>query len=408
MIVSAHKDADRQSTLEIRRRQAETLAARLREPRRQLQVVAGPRQVGKTTIIRQVLGEHGTRAHYASADDALLADRTWLTQQWRIARDLARGEEAVLAIDEVQRVARWAEAVKALWDEDTRQGTALKVVLSGSAPLLVGHGLGESLAGRFERVVVPQWTLAETQAAFGHSVDEFIAYGGYPGAAHLIGAPSRWTQYVRDALIEATVSRDVLQLERVDHPALLRRLFDLAAAYAGQELSLTKILGQLQDRGNASTLAWYLELLAGAGMACGLQKYAEQPVRQRASSPKLAVFAPALRTAVLGEPLEAMRRDPETWGRQVEAAIIAHALGAAAGTDVRVWWWRERDREVDLVLERGRSLVALEVKSGARRRAMPGLTAFCKAHPRAQPMLVGDGGVPVAEFLSSDVDRWFA
>ncbi len=391
---------------QIIRPQAEHFRARLAEPRRLIQVVAGPRQVGKTTLIRQVLAELAPRAHYASADDAVLADATWLRQQWHLARDLCGQTGAVFALDEIQRLSGWAEAVKSLWDEDTRRGIPLKVVFSGSSPLLVGRGLGESLAGRFERIVLPHWSLTETQAAFGHSCEEFIAYGGYPGSAHLIGDPPRWIQYVRDALIEATVSRDVLQLERVDNPALLRRLFDLACAYAGQELSYTKMLGQLQDRGNATTLAWYLELLSHAGMATGLQKFAGEPVRQRASSPKLAVFAPGLRTAVLGERLSTLRADPEAWGHQVEVAVATHLLNGTAGTDIALSWWRERDQEVDYVLQRGRQLVAIEVKSGARPRALPGLSAFCTAYPRARPLVVGTGGVPIERFLATAVSGW--
>ena len=390
----------------ITRSQAAVLANRLAEQRRHIQVVAGPRQVGKTTLIRQVLAKRDAPCHYASADDALLADAHWLTMQWRLARELAGGRGCVLAIDEVHRVANWSATVKALWDEDSRNALDLRVVLSGSAPILVGRGLGESLAGRFERVVVPHWSWPETHAAFGHTLDEFVAYGGYPGAAPLIDDPPRWTQYVRDALIEATVSRDVLQLARVDKPALLRRLFDLACAYAGQELSYTKMLGQLQDPGNATTLAWYLDLLATAGMACGLPKFAGEVVRQRGSSPKLAVFAPGLRTAVLGQRLSTLRADPEQWGHQVEACVAAHLLNTSRGTDIEVQWWRERGAEVDYVLCRGSELLAIEVKSTHRKQGDPGLATFAKAYPKAKTLLVGGGGLQLGEFLARPAAAW--
>jgi len=357
-------------------------------------------------LVRQALAATNSASHYVSADDTLLPDSTWLIQQWKIARDLPHSSGRVLAIDEVQHIANWPVTVKALWDEDTRNGLNLQLILTGSAPLVLGHGLTESLAGRFERLAVPHWSLAETQAAFGYSLEEFIAYGGYPAGADLIADPLRWTQYVRDALIEATVSRDVLQLERVDRPALLRRLFDLSCAYAGQELSYTKMLGQLQDSGNTTTLAWYLELLHAAGMACGLQKFAGQQVRQRASSPKLAVFAPGLRTAVLGQNLDRLRADPEQWGRQVEVAVGAHLLNGAVGHSIDVLWWRERDLEVDYVLRRGADLVAVEVKSGARRRALPGMASFLRGYPQARPLLVGAGGLDIGEFLGRSTSAW--
>ncbi len=390
----------------ITRSYAATLAHRLAEPRRFIHVVAGPRQVGKTTLIRQVLAGLERPTLYVSADDALLADAAWIGQQWRLARDRVGTQGAVLAIDEIQRVSGWPTAVKALWDEDSRQGTALQVVLSGSAPLVVQRGLGESLAGRFERIHVPHWSLAETQEAFGYTLDEFIAYGGYPGPALLIDDAERWTHYLRDALIEATISRDVLQLERVERPALLRRLFDLACAYACQELSYTKMLGQLQDPGNATTVAWYLELLHAAGMACGLPKYAGQVARQRASSPKLCLFAQGLRTAVLGQRLETLRADPVQWGRQVETTVGAHLLNSSRGTLTEVMWWRERDAEVDFVLRRGGQLLAIEVKSFARSTSQLGLRAFVRQFPGARTLEVGGGGVELAAFLAKPAEHW--
>jgi hypothetical protein len=255
--------------------QAKVLRKRLAEARRLIQVITGPRQSGKTTLVRG--GESlGVPERDASADGPALRDRGWVEEHWSAARieaaDAGRGG-AVLVLDEVQKVPGWSETVKRLWDEDTRKGAALKVVVLGSAPLLVERGLTGSLAGRFEVLRLPHWSFAEMREAFGLTLEEYVFYGGYPGAAGLIREPGRWARYVADSLIETTMTRDVLLLMRVDKPALLRRLFDLGCRYSGQILSYTKMLGHLQEAGNSITLAHYLDLLAGAGMLVGLQKY---------------------------------------------------------------------------------------------------------------------------------------
>ena len=284
---------------QFERRQADTLRSRLGEPRRFLQVVAGARQVGKTTLVAQVLDRLDVPSIIVSADEPAVGDTAWLAAQWDRARIVATDggkTGAVLALDEVQKIPGWSETVKRLWDEDSRTRRPLKVVLLGSAPLLVQQGLTESLAGRFEIVHLPHWSYAEMRGAFGFSLEQYLYFGGYPGAAPLIEDPQRWKRYLLDALIETTISRDVLLMTRVDKPALLRRLFELGCRYSGQVLSYTKMLGQLQDAGNTTTLAHYLELLAGAGMLTGLQKYSGKAVRQRGSSPKLQVMTTALMT----------------------------------------------------------------------------------------------------------------
>jgi predicted AAA+ superfamily ATPase len=397
------------STPEFVRAEARSLADRLVEPRRFIQVTAGPRQTGKTTVVHQVLAAWGDRARYASADEPTLRDRAWLVAQWEAARLLARDhvpQGAVLALDEIQKIPEWSETVKHLWDEDTRQGTPLRVVILGSAPLLVQRGLTESLAGRFEMLPVGHWSFTEMHDAFGFTLDRYVFFGGYPGAAPLSGDPARWARYVKDALIETTLARDVLLLTRVDKPALLRQLFELGCRYSGQVLSYTKMLGQLQDAGNTTTLAHYLELLAGAGMLAGLPKYAGSVVRSRGSSPKLQVLNTALMTAMLGlDPAEA-RRQPEWWGRIVESAVGAHLAGAAAAGECTVHYWRDRNREVDFVIEAGRRLVAIEVKSGRRRDTLPGLEAFAAAFEPVRTLLVGADGVPLEEFLAQPVTSW--
>lgn len=393
----------------FQRPQSAVLAARLAEPRRFIQVVAGPRQVGKSTLVQQVTDALALPVRQASADEPTLRGADWIAQQWEAARlSIADAEGAVLVLDEIQKIPGWSETVKRLWDEDTRAKRPLKVVLLGSAPLLIAQGLTESLAGRFEVLPLSHWSYAEMRAAFGWPVDAYVFYGGYPGAAPLIGEPARWARYVLDSLIETSISRDVLLLTRVDKPALLRRLFELACRYSGQVLSYTKMLGQLQDAGNTTTLAHYLELLAGAGMVCGLPKYAGDAARSRGSSPKLQVLNTALMTAASGYTLAEARADREFWGRLVESAVGAHLANAAMRGECALHYWRERNHEVDFVVQAGRRLTAIEVKSGRAPQAHPGTAAFVQAFKPKRTLLVGGDGIALDDFLMRPVAHWVA
>jgi predicted AAA+ superfamily ATPase len=369
----------------------------------------GPRQVGKTTLVHQVTDASGLATRFASADEPMLRGHEWIGQQWEAARLTAcdtgrRG--AVLVLDEIQKIQGCSETVKRLWDEDTRAKRLLKVVLLGSAPLLIQQGLTESLAGRFEVLHLPHWTFAEMRDAFGWSLDQYVFYGGYPGAAPLIREPARWRRYILDSLIETTISRDVLLLSRVDKPALLRRMFQLGCSYSGQILSYTKMLGQLQDAGNTTTLAHYLDLLAGGGMVTGLQKFAGAAVRQRGSSPKLQVLNTALMAVQTGLTLTEARADHEFWGRLVESAVGAHLANAAAAGVCELFYWRDRNREVDFVARMGQRVTAIEVKSGRARDVLPGLLAFADAYKPKRKLLVGGDGIPIEEFLVRPVEHW--
>ena len=389
------------------RPQMQELVRRLAEPRRFIQVVAGARQVGKTTLVGQAARQSGLPARFASADEPTLRDAQWVEQQWEAARSLIDDADgALLVLDEVQKVTGWSETVKRLWDADTRTGRPLKVILLGSAPLLVERGLGESLTGRFEVLRLPHWGFAEMQAAFGWPLDQYLFYGSYPGAAPLIRQPARWARYVRDSLIEPVLSRDVLLLSRVDKPALLRRMLELGCAYSGQILSYTRMLGQLQDAGNTTTLAHYLDLLAGAGLITGLQKYAGGRTRQRASSPKFQVFNTALITAQAGMTLAEAQADRAFWGRLVESAVGAHVANAAATGDCSAYYWRERNREVDFIVRSGKKLVALEVKSGRAADARAGMSAFSETFRPTRKLLVGGDGIDVETFLLQPVEDW--
>lgn len=395
MVIERHKEA--------------VLKSRLKAPRRHIQLLAGPRQVGKTTLVHRVIEALDIPAHYASADGPSPPAATWVEQHWEIARSRVQGRrKALLVLDEVQKVQGWSDVVKALWDEDTRMKRSLQVVLLGSSPLLLQHGVHESLAGRFERIRMGHWTFPEMRAAFGWDLDEFLFHGGYPGSAPFISSRSRWSQYVLQSLVETTIARDILLMARVEKPALLRRLFDLAASYSGQELSLNKILGQLQDAGNTSTLANYADLLERAGMVMALQKYAGAEVRARSSTPKWLVMNNALMTARSGLTLAQAKRDGELWGRIVESAVGAHLADGHAEGRFELYYWRDRDREVDFVVKRGGKLTAIEVKTARTRQAKQGMEAFVAAHGKARLLLVGGGGIAVEEFLSNPPDHWIA
>lgn len=389
------------------RPQRAALVERLCEPRKFIQVVTGARQVGKTTLVGQACEGLDLPVRFVSADEPTLRGPQWIDQQWQAARLEAQAGPGLLVIDEIQKAENWAESVKRLWDEDTKNELQLQVVLLGSAPLLVQQGLGESLAGRFETLHLPHWSFAEMRGAFGFTLDQYLHFGAYPGAALLVQDEERWRQYIRDSLIETTISRDVLLHSRVEKPALLRRLFELSCNYSGQILSYTKMLGQLNDAGNTTTLAHYLDLLAGAGMVTGLQKYAGSQARRRASSPKLQVLNTALMTVMQDRRIDELHADPIYFGRLVESAVGAHLANAAAAHECKLSYWRDTNREVDFVVEARGKVIAIEVKSAAGSSAQPGLAAFAEAFSQPASLLVGGDGVSLEDFLMRPVRAWF-
>ncbi len=393
----------------FRRQQFHTLSKRLRESRRFIQVLAGPRQAGKTTLAQQVASSSELPIRYVSADDPVTHGRVWLHQQWETARAEARNagrQGSILIIDEVQKIPHWSESVKRLWDEDTTSRVPLKVVILGSAPLLIHRGLTESLAGRFEIIRLTHWSYPEMKDAFGWTLDQYVYFGGFPGAASLIGDEDRWRRYILDSMVETTLSRDILQLQRIDKPALLRQLFHIGCSYSGQILSYTKLLGQLQDAGNTTTLAHYLVLLEAAGMLAGISKYAGQKVRQRGSSPKFQVLNNAFMTSHSDRGFQQSRADGAHWGRLVESVVGAHVANASYAEDINVHYWREGEREVDFVVGKGKRTVAIEVKSGAGSGDLSGMDEFAKKFKPKKILLVGTGGIPLEQFLSTRVSDW--
>lgn len=405
-----------------------TIVGRLTERPNRIVAVFGPRQTGKTTIVRQALQQVAQDSLYLSGDELKqpgppspsgpepaeaapllpqVRDVEWLVRNWEEARRRAdqTGQGFVLVLDEIQRIRGWSSAVKGLWDADRARERPLHVVMLWSAPLLAQSGLNESLAGRFEIVRVTHWSFPEMSSAFGLTLPEYLYFGGYPGVAQYIRDPDRWREYVLHALVEPNIERDIFEITRVDKPALLKQLFELGAAYSGQILSYNKMLGHLQDAGNTTTLARYLKLLSGVGLLTGLPKHTVHPIQRKESSPKLTVLNTALMTAGSGYYFSQAQADRTFWGRLVESAVGAHLFNSAT-SDIKLRYWREKSREVDFVLQRGPTLMAIEVKSGPRRSGISGMAEFAKRFGTARTLLVGEGGVPLNEFLSQPAGHW--
>ena len=416
----------------FRRAQVGTLLKRLEEPPRRIISLVGPRQSGKTTIVRQALAQirrDTDRATFEFAADGSADpeihqvdtgqgmwghrpgaryDSAWIVRQWEWAREISveRREAAVLVFDEIQAIPDWSTTVKGLWDADERLPHRPHVVILGSAPMRIQSGLRESLVGRFEQIEVHHWSFSEMNRAFGFDLSTYLYYGGFPGVADLVGHPDRWRSAVRTSFIEPTIERDILALTRVDKPVLLKRLFEAAAEYSGQVVSYSKLVGDLTDAGNTTTLARYLELLEAIECVAGLSNHRHSLLRVKRSTPKLIVLNPGLMSAFSGHAFEQTRADSTRWGRVVESAVGGH-LFANRDSRTRLRYWQDRNVEVDFVLERGPELLGLEVKSGAARGGHRGLETFRARFPKAQTLLVGEGGVPLSEFLSTPAETWF-
>ncbi len=415
------------------REHARILASRLKESARRLIVVTGPRQIGKTTLVRETLKRerNSDEYSYTGVDIPVLptpydsleqrgitttsgirdTDIEWLTVQWEKARKAAddpkRERGYILILDEIQKIPQWSEAVKGLWDADQAVGRNLQIILLGSAPLLMQQGLKESLAGRFELIRMTHWSFTEMSYAFDLDLPKYLYFGGYPGAIEFINDPTRWSDYVRSSLIEPNIEKDIFMMKRIDKPALFKQLFELGCHYSGQELSLNKMKGQLENAGNETTLAGYLNDLANAGLLVGLQKFANRQHRRRASPPKLIVLNTALMTATSGYSYKEAMDDKTFLGRLVESTVGAHLYNKGI-PECRLYYWREGNNEVDFVVERGDKLVAIEVKSNPREGGRSGLEIFKEKFNPHRTILVGGQGEPIEIFLSTEPDDWFA
>ncbi len=375
--------------------------SRILEPRKFIQVILGPRQVGKTTMVNQLLSQLSISYVSESADAISATNSAWLMQVWETARlkmKASGANEYLLVIDEIQKIDNWSEVVKQQWDRDTRENVNIKVIILGSSRLLIQKGLTESLAGRFETFYLGHWSFTEMQSAFCWSIEQYIYFGGYPGSALLINDEERWKSYIKDSLIETSISKDILMLTRVDKPALLKRLFELGCLYSGQILSYTKIIGQLEDAGNTTTLANYLKLLSDCGLLGGLEKYAGSIIRKRSSSPKFQVYNNALLTSQDKKSYSTTIVNPKLWGRLVESSVGAHLLNHSISERYNLNYWREGNNEVDFIIEKGDKVIGLEVKSGAS-ADNKGMAIFNEKFHPDKILLVGTGGIPYEEFL---------
>ena len=392
-----------------KRTEYQIIKERIKESRKFIQVVMGARQIGKSTVVKQVLNDLDEPYRMFSADNVPTTNSAWISDCWAAARSLKENkgwDSIVLVIDEIQKITNWSEVVKKEWDADTFNDTNIKVLLLGSSRVLLEKGLSESLAGRFEEIRMTHWSYQEMKECFGFTLDQYIFYGGYPGAALLIHDEDRFSQYIQSAIIEATINKDILMDTPISKPALLRQTFELGAAYSGEILSLNKMLGSLQDAGNTVTLASYINLLNESGLLCGLQKYSIDLARRRASIPKLQVYNNALKMVYSPLTFEEVLVDRKSWGRIIESCIGAYLVSQSFVHRFEVFYWRERDDEVDFILRKKSSVIAIEVKSNAEKKTA-GLEKFKQLFQPNKAFIVGDGGISIEDFLSMDIRKLF-
>ena len=392
-----------------KRAEYQLIKKRIEEPRKFIQVVMGARQIGKSTVVKQVLKDLDAPYQLFSADNVPTTNSAWISDCWAAVRSLKESkgwESMILVIDEIQKIPNWSEVVKKEWDDDTFHDRDIKVLLLGSSRVLLEKGLSESLAGRFEEIRMSHWSYPEMRDCFGFSLDQYLFYGGYPGAASLIDDDDRFSQYIQSAIIEATINKDILMDTPISKPALLRQTFELGAAYSGELLSLNKMLGSLQDAGNTVTLAGYINLLDESGLLCGLQKFSMDMARRRASIPKLQVYNNALKMVYSPLSFEQAIFDRKSWGRTFESGIGAYLISQAFVHRFEVFYWREKDAEVDFILRKKGSVVAIEVKSNAEKQTV-GLDKFRKLFKPQAAFIVGDGGISAEDFLSVDIRKLF-
>lgn len=368
----------------------QTLVQRLSEaaPGR-IQILTGPRQVGKTTLLLELVERFGEQAVYAAGDDPNAVLPGYWERVWADAESRAQQGTALLLLDEVHRFPQWAAKLKGNWDRIRRKHIPIHVVATGSSALGVTTGSRESLAGRFEKFTLSHWPAASLASVFHRSPQEavrgLVQFGSYPGAVEFEKDPLRWRSYLRDAIIEPAIGRDVLALGAVRRPALLRQIFAVAAGSPAQIVSLQKIQGQLQDSGALETVAHYLALLEDAYLIASLEKYTAQALRRRSSPPKLITLNNGLLTAMHPDGAPDQQREPERFGHWVENACLAFAVNQGQ----RVTYWREEPMEVDAVSEGSWGSWAVEVKTGHfTGQELYGLLEFCRRYPAFRPLVI--------------------
>ena len=391
------------------RKQLSVLLERIKEKKNLIQVITGPRQSGKTTLAYQLTEKISTGFNFVSADAVPSSALGWIEQQWEAARIKFKSSGAktfLLIIDEIQKINNWSEQVKKEWDKDRRNKVNLRIILLGSSTLLIDKGLRESLTGRFELIKLPHWSLNEMQEAFGFTPEQFVYFGGYPGSAELIEDENRWKDYIHNSIIDTTISKDILQLTTIQKPALLKNLFELACIYNGQILSYTKILGQLTDAGNTTTLTHYQELLNQVWFISGVQKFSGSKISTRSSTPKWLSYNSSLLSVYSRESFEEMTRNPEIMGRRVEQAVGAYLLNQSRLYNFNLLYWRDGNYEVDFILQKNKKFLAVEVKTG-KIKHHTGLEEFRKRYKPFKTILISDDSLSWKDFLKIDVPELF-
>lgn len=351
------------------------LVSNLQQEKPFIQVILGPRQVGKTTTVQYFIKHHyKQKALYLSADAILGPGFNWLLEAW----DEARRNYDLLVIDEIQKIDNWSEMVKKFWDEDRKEGRKLQCLFLGSSSLDIQKGLSESLTGRFQLIRAHHWNFAESNKLQKMTMDEFLKYGGYPGSYSFLHDQEKFIDYVQNSIVATVIDKDILNNHTVKSPSLFRQAFELIMAYPAQEISYTKLLGQLQDKGNTELIKYYLSLYEGAYLVKVISKYSDKPVLRKTSSPKLIPLCPSLYFLTKQDNYTDSER-----GRAFEAQVGA----VLSRLPVELFYWREGKHEVDFVVKKGKKLAAIEVKSG-KRLTSRGLEEFCKKFPHAKPIII--------------------
>ncbi len=367
-----------------------------------INIITGPRQVGKTTAAEYIKSKWKGPVHYANADLALGSETHWIISHWNRIRDqeVKKNQKKLLILDEIQKIKGWSDVVKGLWDEDKMNNSPICVLLLGSSSLLLSKGLSDSLSGRFFLHRFTHWTFSECMKAFEWDFNKWVYFGGYPGTAGFINNINKWKQYIVDSIIDTVLTRDVLSLQTVTKPSLLRNLFILSSHFPSQILSYNKMLGQMQDAGNTTTLTHYLKLLESAFLISGLENYSGSIIRIKSSSPKLILWNNALITALDTRNYQEAGKDLSWWGRLLENAVGAHLINNLQSINYQVMYWREKNMEVDFIVSSGQKLWAIEVKSGTPGKLL-GMKEFLKKYPKAKPVIIGTGGINFKDFFTS-------
>lgn len=391
------------------REQLKELLKRVKEPRKFIQVIAGSRQVGKTTLTEQLVKKISIPYTFVSADAVLPTDTVWIDTQFETARLKMKNSGAkhyLLIIDEIQKINNWSEFIKKNWDADTRNNLQIKLLLLGSSPISIQKGLTESLAGRFEFIQLPHWTFKEMRDAFDFTPSQFVYFGSYPGSAEIIKNEKRWKDYILNSIIDTTISKDILQLTTIQKPALLKNLFELSCKYAGEILSYTKMLGQLHDAGNTTTLAHYEDLLNKIGMIAGIQKFSGSKVSVKSSIPKWLVYNNSFPSVYSGFDYKTTKENLEIWGRRIEQAIGSYLLNQCRISDFEIYYWRDGNDEVDFILTKEKKIISLEVKS-TKIKYHKGMLKFNQKFKTYKNILISNDTLSWEEFLLIDINKLF-